>query len=85
MNGEDFNDSVLDLLRALKVERYTLIGGMYDSVPHSRPLSVTGSARGWTPPDEFGDVRLSRSNYQGPTSITKLIGDRLSQGLDASR
>jgi hypothetical protein len=76
MNGEDYNDSVLELLRALNVERYVLIGGMYDSVPHSRPLSVTGSARGWTPPEEFGDVRLGRSNYQGPTSITSQLADR---------
>ena len=76
MNGEDYNDSVLDLLRALDVRRYLLIGGMYDSVPHSRPLSVTGSARGWTPPPEFGDVRLGRSNYQGPTSITSQLTDR---------
>lgn len=75
-NGEDFNDSVLELLRALNIERYTLIGGMYDSVPHSRPLSVTGSARGWTPPLNFGGVRLGRSNYQGPTSITSQLTDR---------
>lgn len=80
-NGEDYNDSVLDLLRSLNVERYVLIGGMYDSVPHSRPLSVTGSARGWTPPQEFGGVRLGRSNYQGPTSITSQLTDRASTEL----
>lgn len=76
MNGEDYNDSVLELLRALDVKRYMLIGGMYDSVPHSRPLSVTGSAHGWTPPPDFGGVRLGRSNYQGPTSITSQLTDR---------
>ncbi len=75
-NAEDFNDSVLQLLADLKVERYVLIGGMYDSVPHSRPLSVTGSARGFTPPEEFGGVRLGRSNYQGPTSLTSQLTDR---------
>ena len=75
-NSEEFNDSVLDLLRLLKIERYILIGGMYDSVPHSRPLRVTGSARGWEPPAEFGDVRLGLSNYQGPTSLTSQLTDR---------
>lgn len=76
MNGEDFNDSVLEMLKALNIERYVLIGGMYDSVPHSRPLSITGSVRGWTPPELFGGVRLGRSNYQGPTSITSQLADR---------
>ncbi len=75
-NAEDFNDSVLEMLKSLNVERYVLIGGMYDSVPHSRPLSVTGSARGFTPPEDFGGVRLGRSNYQGPTSLTSQLTDR---------
>lgn len=75
-NGEDFNDSVLELLKSLNVERYVLVGGMYDSVPHSRPLSITGSARGFTPPGDFGGVRLGQSTYQGPTSITSQLTDR---------
>jgi hypothetical protein len=82
-NSEDFNDSVLELLKALNVERYTLIGGMYDSVPHSRPLSVTGSARGWTPPKDFGGVRLGQSTYQGPTSLTSQLTERVRTELDA--
>ena len=75
-NAEDFNDSVIDLLRQLGVARYVLVGGMYDAVPHSRPLPVTGSARGWEPPPEFGGVRFGRSNYQGPTSLTSQLADR---------
>jgi hypothetical protein len=80
-NAEDFNDSVLEMLRMLNIERYVLVGGMYDSVPHSRPLSVTGSARGWEPPKEFGGVRLGRSNYQGPTSMTSQLTDRARRDL----
>ncbi len=76
MNAEDFNDSVLAMLRELGVSRYILIGGMYDSVPHSRPLRVTGSARGWTPPKDFAGVRVSRSSYQGPTSLASQLTDR---------
>ena len=79
--AEDFNDSVLELLRTLGVRRYVLVGGMYDSVPHTRPLLVTGSARGWEPPVEFGGVRLSRSNYQGPTSLTSQLTDRARRDL----
>lgn len=80
-NAEDFNDSVLDLLKTMNVERYVLLGSMYDSVPHSRPLSVTGSVRGWTPPEQFGDVKLGGSTYQGPTSLTSQLADRASSEL----
>jgi hypothetical protein len=80
-NGEDFNDSVVELLKALNVSRYVLVGGMYDSVPHTRPLQVTGSAHGWNPPEEFGGVKLGRSNYQGPTSLTSQLSDRVREEL----
>ncbi len=76
-HAEDFNDSVVEVLKKLGVTRYVLVGGMYDSVPHSRPLLVTGSARGWEPPPDFGGVRLSRSSYQGPTSMTSQLSERV--------
>lgn len=76
-NAEDFNDSVVEVLKTLGVRRYVLAGGMYDSVPHSRPLQVTGSARGWEPPPDFSGVKLSRSNYQGPTSMTSQLSERV--------
>ncbi|MBM3956749.1 MAG: PAC2 family protein [Gemmatimonadetes bacterium] len=74
--AEDFNDSVIDLLRHFGVSRWVLVGGMYDSVPHTRPLWVTGSARGWDAPFEPGGVRLRRGNYQGPTSLTSNLSQR---------
>ena len=75
--AEDFNDSVIDLLKALNVTRYLQIGGMYDSVPHSRQLPVTGSARGWETLPELKDVKLGGSKYQGPTSMTSQISERI--------
>ena len=75
--AEDFNDSVIELLKVLNVTRYLQLGGMYDSVPHSRQLPVTGSARGWGTPPELDDVKLSSSRYQGPTSMTSQISDRI--------
>jgi predicted ATP-grasp superfamily ATP-dependent carboligase len=80
-NAEDFNDSVMELLKVCGVARYVLVGGMYDSVPHSRPLLVTGSARGWEPPPDFGGVRLSQSSYQGPTSMTSQLSERVRREL----
>jgi hypothetical protein len=73
-NSEDFNESVLQMLEALGVTTYITVGGMYDSVPHSRPLLVTGAARGWKVEPDLGGVTLSRSRYEGPTSATNGIG-----------
>ncbi len=80
--AEDFNDSVIDLIKNLGVVRYVQIGAMYDSVPHSRELSVTGSARGWHPPQGFGNVRLGTSRYQGPTSMASQISERIHSELN---
>ncbi len=75
--AEDFNDSVIELLKVLNVTRYLQLGGMYDSVPHSRQLPVTGSARGWGTHPELEDVKLGDSRYQGPTSMTSQISERI--------
>jgi hypothetical protein len=40
--AEDFNDSVVELLKVLKITRYVQLGGMYDSVSHSRPIAGNG-------------------------------------------
>ena len=79
--AEDFNDSVIELIKALGVKRYVQIGGMYDSVSHSRELSVTGSARGWEPATGLGNVKLGGSRYQGPTSMTTQISERIISDL----
>ena len=76
--GEDFNESVLQLLRTFGVTRYVLVGSMYDAVPHTRPLRISGAARGWTPNESFARaVRLSRSRYQGPTSFVSQLTEEV--------
>ena len=71
--GEDYVDSILELLKTFEVKRYCLIGGMYDIVPHTRPLLVTGASGGPAALEEAKRIRVQESNYQGPTSITSLI------------
>ena len=41
--GEEYTDSIVELFNYCKVTEYCRIGGMYDSVPHTRPILVTGS------------------------------------------
>ena len=71
--GEDYVDSIVEILKTFGVKRYCLIGGMYDVVPHTRPLLVSGSAGGPEATEEAKRVRVQASSYQGPTSITSLI------------
>ncbi len=76
--SEEYNDGVIDVLEHLGVRAYVSVGSMYDSVPHSRPLSVTGSMQGWETPPDLGGFTPGRSNYEGPTSMTGQISQMIS-------
>jgi hypothetical protein len=71
--GEDYTESVLEVLKFFGVKRYSLIGAMYDMVPHTRPLLVSGGVGEPDSEEEYRMVRVRPSNYEGPTSITYLI------------
>ena len=79
--GEDYTEAMLELISSLGVKRYSLIGAMYDMVPHTRPLLVSGSGsdagnaakNGEGIAAEHRQARVRTSNYEGPTTITYLI------------
>ncbi len=72
-SGEDYVDSVIELLKVLKAKRYCLLGSMYDAVPHTKPLLVSGRAEGKEAEQDLKKAGVQSSNYQGPTTITYLI------------
>ena len=72
-HAEDFIDSLMEVLKILKVKRYCLLGSMYDAVPHTKPLIVNGRATGKAAEQDLRRVGAVPSHYQGPTSITYLI------------
>ena len=76
MLGEVYVDSVLRLLVRFGVKRYCLIGGMYDMVPHTRPLIVTGGAVGAGAERDLEQAGVQASDYEGPTTIAFLISQR---------
>ena len=81
--GEDYTDSMLELLHHLGVKRYSLVGAMYDMVPHTRPLLVSGSGAGGELDEEQRQVRVQSSDYEGPTTITYLIPQEAArQGIE---
>lgn len=72
-SSEEYVDSVVDILKAFDVKRYCLLGGMYDVVPHTRPLLVSGTTSVQRTADEAKMIRVQETTYQGPTSITTLV------------
>ena len=75
-HSEVYVDSVLRLLERFGVKRYCLIGGMYDFVPHTRTLSITGGAIGEKTQQDVEKTGIESSDYQGPTTFTYLISQR---------
>jgi hypothetical protein len=74
--AEVYVDSILQLLKTLKVKKYILLGSMYDVVPHTRPLIVNGGAIGRETGLDLKRSEAQPSHYQGPTTITTLITQR---------
>ena len=74
-NGEDYTDSILEVVRHFGVKRYCRVGAMYDAVPHTRPLLVTGSLGSVEQKRPVPNFKLQQSTYQGPTTIMNLLSE----------
>jgi hypothetical protein len=77
MFAEDYIDSIVQLLKILGIRRYSSLGSMYDMVPHTRPLLVTGGATGENATEDAKKAELSSSAYEGPTTICSLISQEV--------
>lgn len=79
MFGETYVDSVFQLLQKVGVERYCFVGSMYDMVPYTRPLLVTGTASNLRLQKELEVASVVPSDYEGPTTIAYLISQMASE------
>ena len=77
--GEDYTESIIDILKYFGVKRYSMIGAMYDMVPHTRPLLVSGGTVNPANEEEYKLVGARPSDYEGPTTITYLISNTLEE------
>lgn len=75
MLSETYVNSIFRLLKEFGVKRYCLLGAMYDMMPYTRPLMVTGSASNLRLQNELEVAKVVPSDYQGPTTITSLISE----------
>lgn len=74
-NSEEYTDSILEVVRYFNIKRYCRLGAMYDAVPHTRPLLVTGSLGEVPQIKTVSNFKLRQSNYQGPTTIMNLVSE----------
>jgi len=75
--SEDYVESLVALLDHFKVRVYCRIGAMYDSVPHTRPIVITGNPgevqmRPGAPPPL---IQQRQSQYEGPTTFMNKLSD----------
>ncbi len=75
--GEAYCNAISEMLSYFDIQEYCRIGGMYDSVPHTRPLLVTGAMSDEQAAKARGLVSQRRNTYQGPTSIVNMVSDLL--------
>ncbi len=78
-SSEDYTDSILEVVKYFGIKRYCRVGAMYDAVPHTRPLLVTGSLGDVPQLKPVPNLKLRGSSYQGPTTIMNLVSEGIDQ------
>lgn len=77
--AEVYIDSVVELLKYFGLKRYGLLGAVYDMVPYTRPLLVTGSGSNQGLQNSLSDAKVVTNDYEGPTTILQILGQQLLQ------
>lgn len=72
LRWQTFSNQLLDLFEDLEIDLVITLGALLADVPHSRPISVTGTSANPELAKRFG-VEVSR--YEGPTGILGIIQD----------
>ena len=81
--GEDYCDALLEIIRYFGVKQYALVGGMYDMVPHTRPLVMSGVGSGPNLQRDYANTGARTSSYEGPTTITYTVSNTAAElGLE---
>ncbi|MFN8524653.1 MAG: PAC2 family protein [Chloroflexota bacterium] len=74
--AEDYIESIVELFRFFGVKVYCRIGAMYDSVPHTRPIVITGNPGTIEPrPGMTPAIQQRQSQYEGPTTILNTLAE----------
>lgn len=83
--SELYIGSVLKVLRKFNAKKYILLGSMYDTVPHTRPLIVSGYGMGESAQRDIARAGVLPIIYNGPSTIANLITKEAAlSGIDAA-
>ena len=73
LRGEELIESILEVLNYFEVSQYTVIGGMYDLVPHTRPLLLSHWGDQINGEDAVPSISALYQAEQRPASILELV------------
>ncbi|MSQ11771.1 MAG: PAC2 family protein [Dehalococcoidia bacterium] len=83
-DAEDYVEGLTELFKALKVKRHCRVGSMWDAVPHTRPLLITGVQNNKPLTGIKGLTTRRWAPYQGPTTILGILNQELEKlGVDS--
>lgn len=83
-HAEFYVQSVLKVLKTFNAKKYILLGSMYDIVPHTRPLLVSGYGMGKQALQDVKKAGALPITYHGPSTIGNLITKEAAEsGIDA--
>ncbi len=72
-SSDEYIEGLLELFQFFGARRYALLGAMYDMVPHTRPLRISGSASDPRVQEILTRFGARPSRYEGPTTILTMI------------
>ena len=73
LRGEELIESILEVLKYFEVSQYTVIGGMYDLVPHTRPLLLSCWDGRTAGEDAVPPISALHLAQERPASIMELV------------
>jgi predicted ATP-grasp superfamily ATP-dependent carboligase len=83
-HAELYISSVLKLLKTFKARKYILLGSMYDMVPHTKPLLISGYGMGEKALQDVKKAGALPITYHGPSTIANLITKEAAEsGIEA--
>jgi len=78
--AEHYLDSIVKLFKYFGVSVYCRLESMYDDVPHTRPLIITGNAGPVQPrPGMTPEFKQAQRRYEGPVTVMNVLTDAVTQ------
>ena len=68
-----FTKEITKLMTALNINSVVTLGALLDSIPHTRGVKTTITGPDPFMPEEFKNIKIEPSKYEGPTGITSII------------